>query len=75
MKKTSKVENASFVTRGQESAATWRTKRPFEWTIVTNVLKNDSAFVAAEKVVCERINITSTNNFKITELKIEVRLI
>ena len=42
----------------------WRT---LEKTIIANVLKNDSAVVAAEDVMRERINIESTNKFKITE--------
>lgn len=41
--------------------------RPLEKAIVTKVLKNDSAFVAAEEIICERINIESTNKFRITE--------
>lgn len=41
---------------------------PLEMTIITNVLKNDSAVVAAGQVICERINIKLTNKCKITEL-------
>ena len=41
--------------------------RPFEKTIVINVWKNESAVVAAEEVICQRINIESTNKFKIME--------
>ena len=32
-----------------------------------NVLKNESAVVAAEEVICQRINTESTNKFKIME--------
>ena len=42
----------------------WRT---LEKTITANVLKTDSAVVAAEDVMRERINIESTNKFKIAE--------
>ena len=54
LKMRPQVERASFVTRVQK-------------TIVTNALKNDSAVVAAEDVMRERINIESTNTFKIRE--------
>ena len=46
-------------------------KRPFEKAIVTNILKNDSAVVAAEEVICERVNIESTNKFKIMERRVQ----
>ena len=46
-------------------------ERPFEKAIVTNVLKNDSAVIAAEEVICERINITSTDKFKIMEWRVQ----
>ena len=49
--------------------------RPLETTIVRNVLKNDSALVAAEEVICERINIDSTNKMMEWRVLIIVRLI
>jgi len=41
--------------------------RPLEKANVANVLKNVSAVVVVEEVMCEKINIDSTNKFKITE--------
>ena len=46
---------------GEPMASFWKDN------IITNDLKNDSASVAAEEVICERINIESTNKFLITE--------
>ena len=45
--------------------------RPFEKTVGTNVLKNDSTVVVAEEVISERINIESTNKFKIMEWRVQ----
>ena len=50
-------------------AATWPTNGVLlkRRLIVTNDLKNDSAVVAAEEAICERINIESTKKLKTTE--------
>ena len=67
MKKRPGSRKCEFRDAPSKCCATWQTKRPFEKTIVANVLKNDSAVVAAEEVICERINIESPNKFKIME--------
>ena len=41
--------------------------RPLEKTNVANVLQSNSVVVAAEELICERINTESTNKLTITE--------